>query len=349
MDKSNKDYKALNDFLKHIEKINQINQELLEYQSSLKEKESITFDYRDEAYPYFEAVESLKNDGEKPTVLVVLFAGFLTTLISVLLGFIPIVLVYILLSNVISTSFDLIIQYASYVMGAIVFVFAFLKLIGSIFHKFMAIRLTRLSKKREEDIELAKNQSIKMIETEQADLDSKKKALEAAIAKTEKSKRLLESKMDKDTFLHEHYYKHINTLIRYFELGRVDTIKEAINLLESELNHQTYFERLVLALKDSALSVDALLDLKTPLRTVTEATNIPVEADVPMDEASALVEESAQAAEEETTDLDIPKEPIKPVKEKESSLDEALLKAVVHEKEEEDTNMKKKKKAKKKD
>lgn len=349
MDKSNKDYKSLKDFLKHIEKINQINQELLEYQSSLKEKQAITFDYHDARYPYFEARESLKHDGEKPTTLVILLSGFLTAFIGIILGFIPVVLVYVLLSNVISTSFDLIIQYASYVIGVVVLIFAFLKFIGPIFHKLMAMRLSQLSKKREEDIELAKNQSIKMIESEQASLDSEIKALEQAIVKTEKSKRLLESKMDKDTFLHEHYYQYVHTLVQYFELGRVDTIKEAINLLENELKDQTYFERLVFALKDQSLTVDTLLDLNTPLRKIQEATKASETNEdlLHLDEPRPL-EENQDSMTSERTEEPLDEAMVTPKKEKDSSLDEALLKAVVHEKEDETVDDKKKNKTKKK-
>ncbi|MFW5865257.1 MAG: hypothetical protein ACOCUE_04250, partial [Candidatus Izemoplasmataceae bacterium] len=89
MDKSNKDYKALNDFLKHIEKINQINAELNEHERKLKEKESITFDYHDEKYPYFEAINTLKEDGEKPSVLIIFLTGLITFTISLILAFMP--------------------------------------------------------------------------------------------------------------------------------------------------------------------------------------------------------------------------------------------------------------------
>jgi hypothetical protein len=341
MDKTNKDYKALKDFLKHIEKINQINQELKDYQTLLKQKQAITFDYHDEKYPYKEAIDNLKNDGEKPTAFVVLLTGIVAGVLSLVAGFIPIILVYILLTNWLSTSFDLIIQYASYVIGVIVLIFTFLKIVSSIFHRFMALRLSSLSKKREEDIELAKNQSIKMIESETHELNEAIKTLEQAIAKTEKSKNLLESKMDKDTFLHEHYYQSIYTLIEYFEHGRVDTIKEAINLLESEHAQKAYFTRLMVALKDPNRSLDSLLDLSTPI--VIDHT---LDTEPNLVQEEAIIEPTLDAEPEEETEptsvLETKEEPIKKVKE--INVDDALLKAVVHETSDEEPPKKKKSK-----
>ncbi|MFW5865247.1 MAG: hypothetical protein ACOCUE_04200, partial [Candidatus Izemoplasmataceae bacterium] len=238
-----------------------------------------------------------------------------------------------------STSFDLIIQYASYVVAIVILIFSFLKIVLFVYHKLMVIRLKRLSKKREEDIELAKNQSLKMIETEKAALDSDIKVLNQAITKTKKSKELLESKMDKDTFLHEHYYKHIHKLISYFEFGRVDTLKEAINLLEKELHNQAYFERLVYAIKESSIPSETLIDLTKPVQ---------IEEKEPLKEATPIEEENIEAIPkeaslaEESLATKSQKQPNEPV-------DEALVKAVVHDETKEESITKKKSKKKPKD
>lgn len=264
----NEAYKALKQLQNTINTIDELEKEHAALTNKKAKIAATTVDYKHTHFPFAKAVNELETKAKSKSLGTAIIRTLITVLFSAFIAGIITGIYYILYTQDIIPGF--IIDYHTYILIGL----PIIAIIGiyslshtTIKHGLIERRKKHIINKHKDRLKEAKEKSIEEADRYQQQLNARVKTINEELKTTETNIKGHKHKLEKNQPLPNKYLPALDTIITYFEDKRADTLKEAINLYVKETQDELRYTRLLYAIKDDTIPIDALLDENADLET----------------------------------------------------------------------------------
>ncbi len=276
----NKDYKAITDLRQTIEESNELSDKVDELAQRIKKLKEIKLSPSHKHFPYGRMLEEKRQFMAQRRFTGTLLRYFIVLLIYAVLLFLPAALVFTLdylfimpADRLFEDMYYGLLIVVSYIALLLLLFFTFKKTEAMIARLQYRIKGNRYDKKNKADFDEAFTKSKDIIADYEKNIKSDIKALENDFETYQNELTMKQRTIENNAQIPKKFIREVNRLLAYFEERRVDTIKEAINLLVREQREETFHDRVIETLErqiDSVASLKDNLNLLSDIRDTLE-------------------------------------------------------------------------------